>query len=768
MTLCLFTRFVFRYIALHILNESVNLIFPSDKTFAQIAADIKVYSPAENRTCQDITNTLKFKLAFDGDEKYIRGDVKVVIDDQVEYLQMYMYEKCRSNERRDDYLTVIIEDTYQALESNGRTCFKDADPFYSYGTGNAMSLESTPNGFGCEVYMILPEYMHVEDERLPAYTKLPLNSSFDENDEKFWWKSENDSMLPDQISFDSSKNVVINILNSTKDVPYFFRIGSGQPIPTFKFNFGAKCKHAKFELYLNLKHECHTLLHLSENGFSVSTKITSNTDFKGLPSLMIFGGKFVSVKVDTPLSIKSLEICELSNQPDVPLDQFVLQISPVGDVGGCEKAEIVLLNSDMINGTEVLIDRSKIAESINATTETENNSTIASLVTTSKPSVESAEFAWWWILVGGILLLGFIAAIIVSIICIRRRRQQKKKLPPVESIVEDEEVGRITIKTKNALSPEKLSKEMKPKIVAKEKKEEPAKKKVLKEVADAKGNQKPAKLLSIQPPKPIQKPKSELPLQSAEPSKQQPLKSLKPASTQKSGTKREPPPPAILPKPLRNLKFRSIYGIDKATKLDEPFDYHENESSKFEPTKIPPKFVQPDFRVLTNFWDCLGEILTTKRFCPVYADNFDGGHTNVFFIVRDLVSNENYLPLRCLSNRMLEVIEPPEGKKSPVVNDDGRQRIKTDGYYCLRVFILSYDPLSVEIHCRGPWPHFIFNVGECSRCFDLYKELYANDWKNCKFLFITIELSILWEFLSMKMPTKILTLWDCSLFEKVG
>uniref|UniRef100_A0A914PQX8 Uncharacterized protein n=1 Tax=Panagrolaimus davidi TaxID=227884 RepID=A0A914PQX8_9BILA len=79
---------------------------------------------------------------------------------------------------------------------------------------------------------------------------------------------------------------------------------------------------------------------------------------------------------------------------------------------------------------------------------------------------------------------------------------------------------------------------------------------------------------------------------------------------------------------------------------------------------------------------------------------------------------------------MLEVIEPPEGKKSPVVNDDGRKRIKTDGYYCLRVFILSYDPLTVEIHCRGPWPHFIFNVGECSRCFDLYKELYANDWKN--------------------------------------
>uniref|UniRef100_A0AC35GAS2 Uncharacterized protein n=1 Tax=Panagrolaimus sp. PS1159 TaxID=55785 RepID=A0AC35GAS2_9BILA len=223
---------------------------------------------------------------------------------------------------------------------------------------------------------------------------------------------------------------------------------------------------------------------------------------------------------------------------------------------------------------------------------------------------------------------------------------------------------------------------------------------------------------------PIQKPKSEQPPQSAKPSKQQ------------QPPKREPPQPSILPKPLRNLQFRSMYGKDKETKLGELFDYHENESSEFKPTKTPAKFVQPDFRVLTNFWDCLGEILPKKLFCPVYADNFDGGHTNVFFIVRDLVSNEEYLPLRCLSNRMLEVIEPPEGKKPPHVNEDGKERIKTDWYYCLRVFILSYDPLTVEIHCRGPWPHFIFNVCECPRCFDLYKELLANDWKNCMFLFI--------------------------------
>uniref|UniRef100_A0AC35FF49 Uncharacterized protein n=1 Tax=Panagrolaimus sp. PS1159 TaxID=55785 RepID=A0AC35FF49_9BILA len=652
---------VFRYVALHILNEPVNLIFPSDKTFAQIAADIKVHSPIENQTCQDKTNTLKFKLAFDdNDKKYIRGEVKVVIVDQVEYVKMYLYEKCGRTEM--SYATGTIEGAELSSENTGRLCFKNCDPFRQHGTNtgiNVMELKISPGAFECQVFMILPQYVHVEDEKLPQYTKLPLNSSFDGHDEKFWWKSGNDSMLPDQISFDSSENVVINILNSTKDEPYFFRIGSGQPIPTFKFNL------------------------VQNNGFSVSTKITSNIDFKGLPSL-VFGGKFVSVKVKTPLAIQSLEICELANEPDVPWDHFVLQISPIGDVLECEKAEIVMLNSDMINGAEVLIDRSKITESINATTESENNSTIASAVTSPKSFVESAEFPWWWIVVGGILyvlnlqvffkiyfvrfkLIGIIAGIVVFIICIRRRRQQKKKLTPVESIVEDEEVGRITIETKTDVSPEKLSKEMKPKIVGKEKKEKPAKKKVPKEFADAKGNQKPAKLHSIQPSKQQQPPK------------------------------REPPPPTILPKLLRNLKFRLMYGKDKETKLDEPFDYHENESSTFKPTEIPAKFVQPDLRVFTNFWDCVGEILTTKSVCQVYADNSNDKNTNVYFMVRDLVSNENYLPLRCLSNRMLEDFEPPQ-KKSPFVDEDGQQRIKIDSYYFLRVFILSYHPLTIEVH----------------------------------------------------------------------
>uniref|UniRef100_A0AC35FKV7 Uncharacterized protein n=1 Tax=Panagrolaimus sp. PS1159 TaxID=55785 RepID=A0AC35FKV7_9BILA len=310
-----------------------------------------------------------FTLLFDG-LNHIRGEIKAIMVNGAYKVIMFLYQKCGVTELQHYYTTGMIEGIELPLESTGRLCFKDGDPFRPHGTNTAdnfMELKvspGAPGAFGCQVFMILPEYMQVEDEslpeytklalnkymqvedeRLPEYTKLTLNSTFDGHNEKFWWKSENDSMLPDQIYFDSSKNIVINILNSTKDVPYFFRIGSGQPIPTFKFNFGVKCKHSKFELYLNLKSECHVLLHLSENGFSVSTNITSNIDFKGLPLSMVF-------------------------------------VAPVGNVQECEKAEIVLLNSNIIHGTEVLIDRSKIVESINATTESESNSTIASFVTT--------------------------------------------------------------------------------------------------------------------------------------------------------------------------------------------------------------------------------------------------------------------------------------------------------------------------------------------------------------------------------------------------
>uniref|UniRef100_A0A914Q7D9 Uncharacterized protein n=1 Tax=Panagrolaimus davidi TaxID=227884 RepID=A0A914Q7D9_9BILA len=70
-------------VALHILNEPVNLIFPKNKTMAQLLSDIKLLSPSGNEKCQDTTNTLKLKLAFVGDEKYIRGEVKVEDENDV-------------------------------------------------------------------------------------------------------------------------------------------------------------------------------------------------------------------------------------------------------------------------------------------------------------------------------------------------------------------------------------------------------------------------------------------------------------------------------------------------------------------------------------------------------------------------------------------------------------------------------------------------------------------------------------------------------------
>uniref|UniRef100_A0A914QI04 Uncharacterized protein n=1 Tax=Panagrolaimus davidi TaxID=227884 RepID=A0A914QI04_9BILA len=342
--------------------------------------DIKLYSPAAgNVKCRD-TNDMNFTLAFDGDKKYIRGNIKV--DDIL--LTMFMYEKCEENERNYYYVTEIIENNYAVLEGNGRRCFKDADaePFHLNGTNYVMELQPSPNGFGCQVFMILPEYMRIEDVKLPEYTKVKLNSTFAGHNETFWWKSDNDSMLPDQISFDSSKNVKINILNSTPTFPYFFRIGSEQFIPTFNFSFGEKCKGTKFGIYLNLKPECQVYVQLGENGFAVSAKTTiSKIEFKGSLSSMIFGGKYVSIKTvssDSSLTIESLEICDLSNPHDVSLDQFVLRIIPFQNASNeCEKAEILLLNSDVENHMEVLINRSKIIQTKKSTTKSLKNSTIS-------------------------------------------------------------------------------------------------------------------------------------------------------------------------------------------------------------------------------------------------------------------------------------------------------------------------------------------------------------------------------------------------------
>uniref|UniRef100_A0A914QQK7 Uncharacterized protein n=1 Tax=Panagrolaimus davidi TaxID=227884 RepID=A0A914QQK7_9BILA len=152
-------------IALHLLNEHVDLIFPSNKSFHDIASDMKLYSPIGNVKCQDTTNTLGFTLLFD-DRNHIRGEIKSTMVNGVYKVKMYLYEKCDDVEFSDDYATGIIEGAEKPLENTGRTCFLLADPFHQYGsdlTRKSMKLQVTPGNFGCQVFLILPNYMHVKD-----------------------------------------------------------------------------------------------------------------------------------------------------------------------------------------------------------------------------------------------------------------------------------------------------------------------------------------------------------------------------------------------------------------------------------------------------------------------------------------------------------------------------------------------------------------------------------------------------------------------------
>uniref|UniRef100_A0AC35GEQ6 Uncharacterized protein n=1 Tax=Panagrolaimus sp. PS1159 TaxID=55785 RepID=A0AC35GEQ6_9BILA len=123
------------------------------KTIAQLLSDIKLLSPSGNEKCQDATNNLDFKLAFVGDEKYIRGEVKTEMlafvgdekyirgeikmkseDDDINVM-MYLFQKCGRTERSDYYATGIIEGAELPLESTGRICFKNGEPpFRQHGT----------------------------------------------------------------------------------------------------------------------------------------------------------------------------------------------------------------------------------------------------------------------------------------------------------------------------------------------------------------------------------------------------------------------------------------------------------------------------------------------------------------------------------------------------------------------------------------------------------------------------------------------------------
>uniref|UniRef100_A0AC34G2X3 Uncharacterized protein n=1 Tax=Panagrolaimus sp. ES5 TaxID=591445 RepID=A0AC34G2X3_9BILA len=360
------------YVALHILKERIKLILPKDKTFADLASDIKLYSPPGNGKCHDARGSLEFTLFIDA-ERYIRDFINATKMGRIEIVNAYLYETCPLiGGVKHQYASPPIDVNPTPLEDRSRQCFQGIVSFQ-------------------------PSYMQIEDIKLPAKSTLTLNETFAGHDDGYWWKSSNNEMLPSTISFDDNKNIIIDILNSTVITPYFFRIGIGQPISSFKFNFGTNCNDAVFEIYLNLKPDCQTFLELNQNGFTFSTSLNPNKDIQGLISSMIIGGNKIYFKVASPLSINEFETCEISNPSDVSSDQFVLQIAPFENIGDCEKAELILTNSDTVNGIEVLIDRTKIVEN---STEAIDTSTVSS----STANEAATRIEWWWFMLIGLLV----------------------------------------------------------------------------------------------------------------------------------------------------------------------------------------------------------------------------------------------------------------------------------------------------------------------------------------------------------------------------
>uniref|UniRef100_A0A914YSG5 Uncharacterized protein n=1 Tax=Panagrolaimus superbus TaxID=310955 RepID=A0A914YSG5_9BILA len=288
----------------------------------------------------------------------------------------------------------------------------------------------------------LPPYMKMEDIKLIDKGRLELNETFAGQNASFWWKSKNDAMLPSGIFFDSFNNVQINILNSSKFLPYFLRIGSFQPLPSMKFKFDESCNGAEFELYINLRDtpDCQIRIRQVNGGFKFSTKFSSSEEFikdSSLSPTLIIGKNEVYVKIASLLTIKSYQICNVST-PDVPGDQFVIQVSPIQKIASCKKAEVTILKEDVANGIEILIDRLKIPV---PTPTGILNSTVVS----ANALTESAKAAleWWWFAAGGILLLLIICvALPILIICIYRRKKKqktKRKIREVsKSIISDE------------------------------------------------------------------------------------------------------------------------------------------------------------------------------------------------------------------------------------------------------------------------------------------------------------------------------------------
>uniref|UniRef100_A0A914QCQ0 Peptidase S72 domain-containing protein n=1 Tax=Panagrolaimus davidi TaxID=227884 RepID=A0A914QCQ0_9BILA len=429
-------------VALHILNKPVNLIFPKNKTIAQLLSDIKLFSPSGNVQCQDTTNTMGFTLLFD-EQNHIRGEIKMALTGVGQKVKMFLYDKCGVTEIPDDYATRIIEGIEEKLEDiYGRSCFKDGEPpFRQHGTNtadNVMELKvspGTPGAFGCQAFLILPEYMRVEDGPLPKAQVNPINNTFAE-----------------------------------KATPIFLRIGNNTVIPAFKFAFPLSCNSFKTELYLNFKDElgCKIGIEITQTGFKFSTKGDSAKEIKDAsksPTLVFHETKdLVYVKVKHPLFVHAFDTCTMAKSAS---DQLVVQLAPE-EGGQCDSADVTLSQKDVEKNIDVLIDRAKIVEpNITITPNGTENVTIAAVVTTPKSS--DAGFSIWWIALAlfGILIL--VAAVVITYACILQRirnPKQKPKGPPRSILNHDKEGQPKSLDVKTAVpaeSPKKKNKKKKKK-----------------------------------------------------------------------------------------------------------------------------------------------------------------------------------------------------------------------------------------------------------------------------------------------------------------